>query len=198
MASGTVIFDGWEPVARTLLLGTLGYVALVMLLRVSGKRTLSKMNAFDFVVTVALGSTLATVLVSEHVSLVQGLAALSLLVMLQLVNTVIAVRWPWYQRLLKAQPTLVFFKGRMLEDAMRAERVTRDEVLAAIRENGLARPEQVDAVVLETEGTLSVIQRNAGSTEALARLGVDVGTPSGTAFATQFSEPCPHCGRNRE
>ena len=197
MASSSVIFDGWEPVGRTLLLGVLAYVALVLLLRVSGKRTLSKMNAFDFVITVALGSTLATVLISEDVSLVQGLAALALLVMLQLVNTFIAVRWPWYQRLLKAQPTLVFFKGRMLDSAMRTQRLTRDEVLAAIREQGLARPEQVDAVVLETEGTLSVIRGNAGSAEALARLGVDVATESGTGFAAQSSEPCPHCGRNR-
>ena len=58
------IFDGWLPVARTLILGFMSYVGLVILLRASGKRALSKMNAFDLIVTVALGSTLATVLLS--------------------------------------------------------------------------------------------------------------------------------------
>lgn len=79
------LFDGWLPVARTLLLGFTTYVGLVLMLRVSGKRTLSKMNAFDLVVTVALGSTLATVLLSKDVSLVQGFVALSLLICMQFV-----------------------------------------------------------------------------------------------------------------
>jgi uncharacterized membrane protein YcaP (DUF421 family) len=178
---GSVFFDGWSPVGRTLLLGLLAYVALVLLLRISGKRTLSKMNAFDFVVTVALGSTLASVLLVEEVSLLQGVTALGLLIALQLVNTFVAVRWPWYQRLLKAEPTLVFYKGRLLDDPMRRQRVTREEILAAIRQQGHADPKRVGAVVLETEGTLSVIGSDAGSADALARLGVEVGsvTPPG-------------------
>ncbi|MFU8815374.1 MAG: DUF421 domain-containing protein [Pseudomonadales bacterium] len=191
----TMIFDGWAPVGRTLLLGVLAYLALVVLLRISGKRTLSKMNAFDFVVTVALGSTLASVLLVEEVSLLQGVTALGLLIALQLVNTFVAVRWPGYQRLLKAQPTLVFFNGRSLEGPMRKQRVTREEILAAIREQGYAEPERVGAVVLETEGTLSVIGSDAGSAAALARLGVDPGFESGTGLASGSSEACPQCGR---
>jgi uncharacterized membrane protein YcaP (DUF421 family) len=176
----SMIFDGWTPVGRTLVLGLLAYFALVLLLRISGKRTLSKMNAFDFVVTVALGSTLASVLLVEKVSLVQGVTALGLLIALQLVNTFVAVRWPWYQRLLKAEPTLVFYRGRLLEDPMLKQRVTREEILAAIRAHGYADPAQVGAVVLETEGTLSVIGSDAGSPDALARLGVNLDpvTPS--------------------
>ena len=104
-----MVNSGWGPVGRTLILGVCAYMALVFLLRVSGKRTLSKMNAFDFVVTVALGSTLATILLSKNVSLVQGVAALALLIALQFVNTFLAVRYDGYQKLLKAQPTLVFF-----------------------------------------------------------------------------------------
>lgn len=65
-------------------MGVLAYVALVVLLRVSGKRTLSKMNAFDLVVTVALGSTLATVLMAKDVALAEGVFAFALLIGLQL------------------------------------------------------------------------------------------------------------------
>ena len=60
-----MLFDSWAGLGRVVLIGTLAYGALVLLLRISGKRTLSKLNAFDLVVTVALGSTLATVLLSN-------------------------------------------------------------------------------------------------------------------------------------
>ena len=58
----TMLFDDWGSLGRVLLVGTAAYVSLVAILRISGKRMLTKFNAFDFVVTVALGSTLATVL----------------------------------------------------------------------------------------------------------------------------------------
>src|SRR6056297_91233 len=174
-----MIFDGWTPVLRTLVLGTLAYASLVVLLRVSGKRTLSKMNAFDFIVTVALGSTLASILTSRQVSLVQGGVALSLLVFLQLANTFLAVRSAWYSRLIKSQPTLVFFRGQYLIDAMRKQRITRQEVLAAMRAGGVTEPGDVDAVVIETEGSLSVLRDHARSKQSLTELGVDVGDSMG-------------------
>ncbi|WP_201767102.1 DUF421 domain-containing protein [Novipirellula maiorica] len=167
-----MIFDGWAPVIRTLVLGALSYISLVVLLRISGKRTLSKMNAFDLVVTVAFGSTLASILTSSQVSLVQGVLALGLLVLLQLINTFLAVRYPKYQAVIKAQPTLIFFQGQFLVDAMREQRVSRDEVLAAMRQQGVAEPSDVDAVVIETEGSLSVMTKNASSLESLDRVGV--------------------------
>lgn len=66
----SMIFDGWAPIVRTLVLGTSSYFLLILLLRVSGKRTLSKMNAFYLVVTVAFGSTLASILTSLQFGLI--------------------------------------------------------------------------------------------------------------------------------
>ena len=79
-------FDSWSDVLRTLLLGGAAYVTLVLVLRVSGRRTLSQLNAFDFVVTVALGSTLATILLSSDVAWAEGATALILLAALQFVD----------------------------------------------------------------------------------------------------------------
>ena len=79
----SMVFSSWAGLLRVLIVGTLAYVALVLLLRVSGKRTLSKMNAFDLVVTVALGSTLATVILSKDVALTEGVTAFALLIGLQ-------------------------------------------------------------------------------------------------------------------
>lgn len=78
-----MFWDGWYDLARVAVVGRAGYLALIALLRISGKRTLAKLNAFDFVVTVALGSTLATVLLTSTVSLAEGVTALGLLVGLQ-------------------------------------------------------------------------------------------------------------------
>ncbi|QDS91748.1 hypothetical protein FF011L_04830 [Roseimaritima multifibrata] len=175
--SGKMFFDGWAPVVRTLVLGTIGYAALILILRVSGKRTLSKMNAFDFIVTIALGSTLASALTSQSVSLVQGITALGLLVLLQLVSTWLAVRYRWYSKLVKSEPALVFFQGRCLREAMKKQRVTKEEILAAMRQSKIAQPSEVAAVVIETEGTLSVIPEGPASAEELRNLGID-GTPN--------------------
>lgn len=168
-----MFFDGWAPVIRTLTLGTLAYIAFVLLLRVSGKRTLSKMNAFDFVVTVAFGSTLASIMTSSNVSLIQGVLALGLLILLQLISTYLSVRCKWYKNLIKAQPTLLFFKGEFLSESMRSQRVTRAEILAAMRQQGITEPASVDAVVIETEGSLSVMKDNAASVDALQELGIN-------------------------
>jgi uncharacterized membrane protein YcaP (DUF421 family) len=104
-------FEDWQGLVRVLVVGAAAYVALIFLLRISGKRTLSKMNAFDFVVTVALGSTLATVLLSKQVPLAEGVLALGLLIFLQFIITWLSVRSPAVSSLIKAEPRLLFFKG---------------------------------------------------------------------------------------
>ena len=165
-----MFFDSWFALLRVVVVGTLAYTALVVLLRTSGKRTLAKLNAFDLVVTVALGSTLATVILSKSVVLLEGVVAFLLLVSLQYLVAWLSVRWPRFSDLVKSEPTLLFHRGRFLDTALRAQRLTRAEILAAIRSAGAASAEHVAAVVLETDGTLSVIRDTnaAGSTSSLA------------------------------
>jgi len=164
-----MIFDGRFGLLRVVVVGTLAYAALVVLLRASGKRTLAKLNAFDLIVTVALGSTLATVLLSKSVALVEGLAAFVLLIGLQYLVAWLSVRSRRVSDLVKSEPTLLLHRGRFLDGAMRAQRVTQGEVLAALRGAGAADPGEVAAVVLETDGSLSVIQdAGPGEVGALA------------------------------
>ncbi len=152
-----MFFDDWTGIARTLIVGTLAYVGLIVLLRLSGKRTLSKMNAFDFIVTVALGSSLATVVLNEGVALTEGLVAFGLLVGLQFLVTWSSVHAPWVRRVVTGEPRLVALRGELLREALRQTRVAEAEVLAAIRGKGFARLEDVEAVVLETDGSFSVV-----------------------------------------
>ena len=160
-----MLFHSWADLGRVVVVGTLAYAALVFLLRVSGKRTLTKLNAFDLVVTVAFGSTLATVLLSKDVSLAEGIVALALLIALQYVITWLSVRAPWFQRLIKAEPMLLLHRGRFLDRALRAERITREEVLAAMRASGTSDVATVAAVVLETDGSISIVPQTGAGTD---------------------------------
>ena len=151
-----MFYDGWEGVLRVVLVGTAAYFSLVGMLRISGKRTLAKLNAFDFVVTVALGSTLATVLLSSDVPLAEGVTALALLVLLQYVVAWASVRSPAVERLVKSEPTLVYRDG-FLSAPMRRARVTAEELRQAARAQGKADLDEVSAIVLETDGSLSIL-----------------------------------------
>ncbi|MEJ7744413.1 MAG: hypothetical protein WKF73_18845 [Nocardioidaceae bacterium] len=86
-------FDTWTDLGRVLIVGPLAYAALVAVLRISGARSLSELNAFDLVVTVALGSTLATVLLNGSVSLAEGVLGLVVLVLLQYLVSRLSLRW---------------------------------------------------------------------------------------------------------
>lgn len=151
-------FDSWDSVARVGVTAVVAYAALLVFLRLSGKRTLSKLNAFDLVVTVALGSTLATVVLSKDVALVDGLLALALLIGLQYAVAWLSVRAPAFQRLVKNEPSLLFYEGTFLDVALRRARITREEVLAGIRGQGVESLADLRAVVLETDGTLSIVR----------------------------------------
>lgn len=154
-----IFFDSWQGLMRILIVGIAAFVVLIVMLRISGKRTLSKMNAFDLVVTVALGSTFATVLLSASVPLFEGILALALLIYLQFVITWLSVRSKSFRALIKSEPTLLVHEGHYVEAALRQQRVTRDEIGAALRASGKTDFSEVGSVVLETDGSLTVVPR---------------------------------------
>lgn len=164
-------WTSWDAVVRIVLVGAAGYAALVLLLRVSGKRTLAKLNAFDFVVTIALGSTLATLLLDKATSWTDGVVALGLLVVLQLVVALVTTRWEAARGRLTARPTLLLADGSVRHDALRRTRVSESELRQAVRSSGQGDLWSLAAVVLETDGTMSVVPRSsAGDLSALADL----------------------------
>ncbi len=164
-----MFFSTWAGLGRVVVVGILAYAGLIALLRVSGKRTLAKMNAFDLVVTVALGSTLATILLSRNVPLIEGILAFIVLIALRYAIAWLSVRSTTVGRLVKSEPTLLLYRGEVLAQALRRERVTASEVRAAVRGHGIASLDEVEAVVLETDGSFSVVTRvESGDASALA------------------------------
>ena len=151
-------FDNWQDIGRVAAIAAVTYATLILILRGSGKRTLAKLNAFDLVVTVALGSTLATILLSTSVSWSEGAVALAALAALQSLVAFVTVRVPKVRDAVTSQPTVLVLNGEYLESAMRRQRVAHSEIRQAVRSTGVGDLAKVAAVVLESDGTLSVIQ----------------------------------------
>lgn len=168
-----MFYDNVNGLVRVIVVGPLAYFWLIAVLRVTGKRTLSQLNAFDFIVTVALGSTLATVVLTGTVALAEGILALALLAVVQLGAAWLSVRLPRLRGLLTSQPTLLLRDGCTLDAAMTRERITEQGIRQAIRGAGIGGLELVAAVVLETNGKICVIpQSELGSGSALGDISI--------------------------
>lgn len=157
MTSIMFFFAGWAPIVRIIIVGIAMYVALIFFLRISGSRTLSSMNAFDFIVTVALGSVFGRALTAKSVALAEALVAFGLLVALQYMVTWIQIRWPFFSRVVTNPPSLLYFRGEFIDESLRRQRVTKSEVQTAVRKNQFGSLDEVEAVVLESSGKFSVI-----------------------------------------
>ena len=165
-------FNSWTDIGRVVVVGPIAYVALIVVLRASGKRVLSKMNAFDLVITVALGSTFATIILSKQVALLEGIVALALLPALQVTISWLSVRSSTVGDLVKSEPTLLFRNG-YLREQMRRTRVVQEEIEAAVRGQGFSSMEEVAYVVLETDGTFTVMSDSSGTPSALSGLDLE-------------------------
>lgn len=161
-----IFFTGWEPLLRTAIVAALAYPLMLLMVRISGNRTLAKLNAFDFIITIALGSTLASVITSQDLALAQGVLAFALLLGMQFLLSFAASRSRKAEQVLIGEPTLLFHAGRYLEDALNRARVTQEELAAAARSQGLSGMSEVKAVVLETNGELSVIQHGTSENQS--------------------------------
>lgn len=157
-----ILFGGWDAIARIVVVGILAHAAVVLVVRLSGKRNLASMNAFDFIVNIAIGSVLATTIVARSTPLFDGSDAFLVLFGLQSAVTLVTSRSKRAGRIVRSEPRLLVHDGTLLFDAMHEERVSESETLQAIRSEGVRSLEGAAAVVLESNGNLSVLGRQDG------------------------------------
>lgn len=155
------LWSGWEPLARIVVVGTLGYAWLVLLLTSTGPRNMAKVTPFDFVITVTLGSAFGRVLTATEVSITEAVTAFALLVALQWVLAGARARWPAVKRAVDVSPTLLYHRGDVVSAGLRRHRLTEGDLHSAAREHGLGSLQDAEAVILQSDGTFSVITRDA-------------------------------------
>lgn len=154
-----LIINQDNPILMIVLMAFYSYFLLIVVLRVSGKRTLSKMNAFDFVVTVALGSMLSTIILDPSLAIIEGTVAIVLLVGLQYSITYLSMRFKNVAKLVKSEPTLLYHDGQFLVKHLMRERVLQTELEQAIRKEGYENFEKVSIIILESDGSFSIISK---------------------------------------
>lgn len=154
-----------DMILRTIIVGLLAYIALVVIIRMSGKRTLSQMNAFDFIVTVALGSILASIILTKDVSLIQGITAYLILIIMQFIITKLTIYSDKFNKVIKSEPKLLYYNNQFLKENLKKERLNKTEIHQAVRASGTANLENVKAVILESEGSISVIPQSDKDSE---------------------------------
>ena len=157
---------GWLRVA---IAGVVVYIFAIILLRLSGKRSTAALNLFDWVMTVTLGSIIGSVIVLKNVTLLQGFVAIALLIGLQHLITILSSQVGYFQKAIKSQPTVLYYEGKLFDDALKKERLSGTEVEAAVRRKGFASMHKVKAVMLETDATLSVIPHTEYSEELITK-----------------------------
>jgi uncharacterized membrane protein YcaP (DUF421 family) len=152
--------DSIDPLVRIAITVPVAYAVIILFIRISGKRSTSQMNNFDWIVTVALGSILGSTVVLKDVTLAEGLLATGLLLALQFVLTTAVRRSDRVASAIKATPTLLLHNGSFIEEAMSRERISEREILAALREKGVTDTEAVAWVVLENDASFSVLLKS--------------------------------------
>ncbi len=146
----------WSTLAILALKATLVYAALVVFVRIAGLRAFSKMSSFDFAVTVAFGSVLATTVVSRDPPLLQVVFALAMLMALQAL-VAWARRWEVVSKVVDNSPLLLMAGTEVLEDNLRSAQVTRQDLAEKLREANVVDMRRVRAVVMETTGDIAVL-----------------------------------------
>lgn len=154
-----IFFESWSRFWDVALMTVISFIILFLFIRISGKRTLAKFNAFDFVVTVALGSTL-TYMMLAMVPLAEGVLVLLLIIALQYILAKLAQKSDKAEEIINSSPHLLFYKGKYLKDNMDKEAITVEEIYAVIRQAGVEKIDEVLAVVIELNGEISVVKKS--------------------------------------
>ena len=152
-----MFFNNFESIKTILITAFLVYFSIIIILRTSGKRTLSSLNAFDFVVTVTIGSIAATTILSVDTSFADGLVGIASLVILQYIMAKLDANFKFVSKVLKSDPTLLFYNGKYLEKNMKKMRITQEDIIQQVRLQSCTAIEGIQAVILESNGSLSVI-----------------------------------------
>lgn len=149
----------WSTAGFVALGTALIYISMVVGIRIAGRRTVSQMSAFDFVITVALGSLLATTAVSKDVSFLQGLVALVTLLVLQTLVAFLRQRFGWFRHLADFRPKLLRDGGpTRLSQAPTGAQLTHEELRSKLRQKGVFDYDDPVVVILEADGSISVIR----------------------------------------
>lgn len=154
---------------NTVIKAAVVYFVLWAIIRVSGRRTLGEMTAFDFILFLIIGGSTQRAITGQDYSLINALVLVSTFITIEIALSLIEVRMPLIHRILNATPTVIVENGRLLIYRMRRARVLESNVLEAARRlHGIERLDQIKYAILEASGDISIVPAaQAGTAQVL-------------------------------
>ncbi len=150
------------PTSYRIVLSTMGiYFTVILFTRIAGKRSFSKMSSFDFSMTVAIGSVIASTILSPSISLVSGIIGLASIYILQIL-VAIGRRYKLLKQAVDNSPLLLMDGRKIIKDNLKKARVTESDLRSKLREANVASLDEVLAVIFETTGDISVLHKIDG------------------------------------
>jgi uncharacterized membrane protein YcaP (DUF421 family) len=147
----------WDIVLRT----TFVYVIILVGLRLAGKREIGQMTVFDLVVLLLLANAVQNAMVGPDTSLVGGIVAALVLLVLNSLVAQLRLRWPRLRRIVEGSPTLLVLHGEVITSHLRREGIDQETLEAALREHGVAEISGVEMAALEIDGSISIVPVNS-------------------------------------
>jgi uncharacterized membrane protein YcaP (DUF421 family) len=152
-----------EPVAELLLRATVVYLALLLMVRVSGKRTVAQFTPFDLVVVMLISEATQSALIADDSSVSGGLIVAATLLALNYGLGFVTARNRTLDRLVEGKPVLVARDGAIYRDALKKESISEADFREAMRKHGILHEEQIRFAFLETDGRITIIDRESAA-----------------------------------
>ena len=133
------------------------FFSMLIVVRLLGKRTVGNLSAFDLLVTIMLGEVVDEIIYGD-VSLLQGAVAIGVVAMAKYGTNMLAYVSKTLSRILEGEPTVVVKDGEFQRKGMRSELMNEEEVLSALRQQGVEDPKDVKLAMVEPDGVVSVIR----------------------------------------
>jgi uncharacterized membrane protein YcaP (DUF421 family) len=149
----SLALPAWDIVLRTAVV----YLAILLGLRLAGKREIGQMTVFDLVVLLLIANAVQNAMVGPDTSLSGGVLAAVVLLVLNALVARLRLRWPALRRVVEGSPTVLVLRGEVITDHLRREGLDQDTLEAALREHGVAELSDVEMAVLEIDGSISVV-----------------------------------------
>lgn len=152
------MLTNWHAVLEIVLRTTVIYVLVLLGIRLTGKREVGQMTPFDLTLLLLLSNSVQNAMTGPDTSLVGGIVAAAVLLLLNYVLAEVSGLNRRFRRLIQGSPTLLIHNGQIVQTHMAKEHVSIDELFRQLREHGCSGPQEVALAVLEVDGSVSVLK----------------------------------------
>ena len=155
---------------RTLII----YIVLIAIMRLMGKRQIGELEVTDLVTTLLISEIASLPITNQEIPLSYAVIPMSTLLILEVLSSVVLIRIPKLKNIVSARPTVIINGGKLDQQALRNLRISLDELMSEIRQNGVTDLSQVECAILEKNGKLTVLPKARFSPPHAEQLGLSV------------------------